>query len=203
MESKWKASFVPPCWFTNIEIIVTSRALNLPSQPSCHWHQNSVWEWSHQPWHRHCWHNAWKLYPFYYQLFMMKGNAPTTHIPLPTFLIKSFFFESMLVTWLKRNFWPNLPKTGNHPTQPTRISAKNIVQGNDGAVEFAENVLSSTSNSSKLIKLDDGKELLPPFIRKGFLKLIFLLKTFSRKQMNLYLARVWRRMDKYTRAWTT
>lgn len=60
---------------------------------------------------------------------------------------------------------------------PTRISAKNIVQGNDGAVEFADNVLSSTSNSWKLIKLDDAIELLPPF-KKGIPQIDFPAEDF-------------------------
>lgn len=82
MDSKWKASFVSPCWFTNIEIIVTSRAL-LPSQPSCHWYQNSVWGWSHQPWHRHCWCNACKLYPFITKSLWWKGMHLQLTFPYP------------------------------------------------------------------------------------------------------------------------
>lgn len=44
-------------------------------------------------------------------------------------------------------------------------------------MEFADNVLSSTSNSSKLIKLDDGIELLPPF-KKGIPQIDFPAEVF-------------------------
>ena len=52
-----------------------------------------------------------------------------------------------------------------------------LAQGNDAAVEFADNLLSSTSNSSKLIKLDDGVELLPPF-KKGIPQIDFPAEDF-------------------------
>ena len=132
MESKWNASFVPPCWFTNIEIIVTSRALNLPSQPSCHWHQNSVWEWSHQPWHRHCWHNAWKLYPFITNSLWWKGMHLQLTFPYPLSWSSHLFFNQCLSHGWRGISDQICQKLGtiqhSQPEYPQRISFKEMME---------------------------------------------------------------------------
>lgn len=51
-------------------------------------------------------------------------------------------------------------------------------------MEFADNVLSSTFSSSKLIKLDDGKELAPQF-KKGIPQIDFPAEDFFKETNEL------------------